>query len=124
MDDQEGVLNYLAGFLEADGNVCITNNKGKYKTLIIQVSQTRDEYPIDLFVKVFGGAKYKSDKLSPITKAKLCYKWVVANTKALEVLIILLPYCRFRKQEFESFSEEFVKYQKPNEHKRGRPRKY
>lgn len=119
----ERLFNYLAGFLEADGCVCVAKKDTKYPTLMFQIGQCRSRYPLELFLSTFGGAIYEDKHKSAITKAPKIWKYIISNNKALEVLKELLPFCKFRRDEWNEAIKYYLENRINNTY-RGRSRKY
>ena len=117
---QEEILNYLAGFFEGDGCVTVTHKHTKYPMLCLRVGQCRSKEPLYLFKKQFGGNIYEDIHRSPITTAKESHVWAITGNQAIKTLDILLPYCRFRNEEYKEKLNYYLK-NRVGAKNRGRP---
>ncbi len=104
MIDEKDLI-YVAGFFDGEGTIVISthnqklkNSKTVYYRLMVQISNTY--FPImEWFYEKFGGSlnfhKDKRPNHNPILQ------WRVTERKAVEFLILIMPYLRLKSQEAE-----------------------
>ena len=88
MSENEVVLAYAAGFVEADGCFCISTSTS------IRVANRNPEV-LNWFLENFGGS----------VKAKIvpagCYEWSLHGLPAIVLAKKLYPFCKFKKPQVE-----------------------
>lgn len=94
------VLGYLAGLIDADGNISICKSNGakgqKNATYSVMVQFTNTDFAImQWLLEVIGGAVHSRKRTNP--KHKEAFVWKVYGTNAQKLLLALEPHLRIKR---------------------------
>ncbi|HUW15014.1 MAG TPA: hypothetical protein VM537_35175 [Anaerolineae bacterium] len=96
----EGLRGYLAGVLDADGNINKVEKTGRW---YVNITNTAPEL-LDAFVQVFGGSVQKhrgagETSSSGITSTKPIYRWWASGAVGMALCEASLPYLIVKKNK-------------------------
>jgi hypothetical protein len=104
---------YLAGIIDADGCIGIQkySNCNSYRVILTVVQ--RDVALIEYLFNTFSGSI--NVVKGGVKNAKFYLRWVVTDTKAMEVLVQCIPYLKLKKQQ-AYFAKELFDLKKLGTH--------
>lgn len=87
---------YIAGFIDGEGYIGISG----YSTIVLSISNTYKP-TLEWLHTMFGGHIHKDTSRPLLNKFRDKYYWQISGIKAMDVLILTLPYLREKKPQAE-----------------------
>jgi hypothetical protein len=92
-------LAYIAGIIDGEGSIFITNHTGRSTRLFVAVSNTKFEL-LDYLRNCFGGSIVTSKRASGLNQ-KQCWQWQAKDRIAERALKSVFPFLRLKKEQAE-----------------------
>ena len=95
-------LSYAAGLIDGEGSFCLSKDRktSKFRHPTVQLSSTSYEL-LEFMKSLFGGCICSHKTYKPNHKKH--WSWKVADTRAVEVSQILLPYLREKTKIYRAW---------------------
>ena len=95
---------YIAGFIDVEGSIVISNlhgkNEGKAGAMKVVASNTNK--PVLEFICLqYGGSVHSSGHKNK-KQNKPCFQWIISSQKALSFLIDIEPYLKIKKLQAQT----------------------